>query len=301
MKILRYDDDRVGVLKDGDRVVDVSGVIDYRVEKGPQRVMEEVIGEFDTLRPRFESLVSESDGVPLSSVKLLAPVPRPGKCLAAFVNYLDSPDRKKENLTIDYFYKSPDLVGPEGTIELLDIPPVAVWQPEAEIAFVVGAQMKNVEEADAYDYVFGYVPFFDISARGLNRRTQFIPKGQDTYAVCGPWITTKDEVDDPHQLRVQSWVNEGPRQDYSTEHMAHKIPEQVAWLSRFIRLQPGDVVTTGTYHPGLGPLNDGDVLEIEIEKLGRARFFARGQGPRKDADFMPGQTQVPSGGGFTRV
>ena len=96
-------------------------------------------------------------------------------------------------------------------------------------------------------------------------------------------------------------MNEGPRQDYSTEHMAHKIPEQVAWLSRFIRLQPGDVVTTGTYHPGLGPLNDGDVLEIEIEKLGRARFFARGQGPRKDADFMPGQTQVPSGGGFTRV
>ena len=155
---------------------------------------------------------------------------------------------------------------------------MAVWQPEAEIAFVVGAQTKNVEEADAYDYVFGYVPFFDISARGLNRRTQFIPKGQDTYAVCGPWITTKDEVDDPHQLRVQSWVNEGPRQDYRTEHMAHKIPEQVAWLSRFIRLQPGDVVTTGTYHPGLGPLNDGDVLEIEIEKLGRARFFARGQG-----------------------
>ena len=301
MKILRFDDDRVGVLKDGDRVVDVSGTIDYRVEKGPQRVMEEVIGEFDTLRPRFESLVSESEGVPLSSVKLLAPVPRPGKCLAAFVNYLDSPDRKKENLTIDYFYKSPDLVGPEGTIELLDIPPVAVWQPEAEIAFVVGAEVKNVEEADAYDYVFGYVPFFDISARGLNRRTQFIPKGQDTYAVCGPWITTKDEVDDPHQLRVQSWVNEGPRQDYSTEHMAHKIPEQVAWLSRFIRLQPGDVVTTGTYHPGLGPLNDGDVLEIEIEKLGRARFFAKGQGPRKEADFMPGQTQVPSGGGFTRV
>ena len=96
MKILRFDDDRVGVLKDGDRVVDVSGTIDYRVEKGPQRVMEEVISEFDSLRPRFESLVSESDGVPLSSVKLLAPMPRPGKCLAAFVNYLDSPDRKKE-------------------------------------------------------------------------------------------------------------------------------------------------------------------------------------------------------------
>jgi 2-keto-4-pentenoate hydratase/2-oxohepta-3-ene-1,7-dioic acid hydratase in catechol pathway len=301
MKLLRFGDDRIGVLKNGDRVVDVSGTIDYRVEKGPQRAMEEVIGNFDALRFRFEALVNDNEGVPLDSVRLLSPIPRPGKVLAAFVNYLDSPTRKKESLVIDFFYKSPDLVGPEGTIELEDIPPVVVWQPEAEIAFVMGSDAKNVTESNAYDHIFGYVPFFDISARGMNRRTQFIPKGQDTYAVCGPWITTKDEVPDPHALRVQSWVNEGTRQDYSTEHMAHPIPEQVAWLTQYIQLHPADVITTGTYHPGLGPLNDGDVLEIEIERLGRARFFAKGKGPRKDAEFMPGQTQMPTGGGFTRV
>ena len=306
MKILRFDDDRIGVLKNGDRVVDVSGAIDYRVEKGPQRVIEEVIDGFDdAYRSRFEEIVGGADGVGLDQVKLLAPVPRPSKCLAAFVNYKDSPERTKESLVIEYFYKSPDLVGPEGTIELLDIPPVTVWQPEAEIAFVVGKTAKHVEEADAYEHIFGYVPFVDVSARGLNRRTQFIPKGQDTYAVCGPWITTRDEVPDPHKLRVQSWVNESPRQDYSTEFMAYQIPEQVAWLTRFIRLVPGDVITTGTFHVGLGPLNDGDILDVEIERLGRARFYARGQGPRKDAAFLPGAPRDPNAPapppGFSRV
>ena len=86
MKVLRFNDDRVGVLKDGDRVVDVSDTVDHRVEKGPQRVMEEVIGDFDTFRGRFEDAVSGADGVALSSVTMLAPLPRPGKCLAAFVN-----------------------------------------------------------------------------------------------------------------------------------------------------------------------------------------------------------------------
>ena len=301
MKILRFNDDRIGVLKGGDRVVDVSDTIEFRVEKGPQQMIEEVISDFDRLRGQFEEIAGREDGIPLSSVKLLAPIPRPSKCLAAFVNYIDSPERKKADLVMDFFYKSPDLVGPDGTIHLVDIPQVKVWQPEAEIAFVMGPTPKNVAEGDAYDHVFGYVPFVDVSARGVSRRTQFIPKGQDTYAVCGPWITTRDEIDDPHRLRVQSWVNEGARQDYSTEYMAYTIPEQVAWLTRYIQLRPGDVITTGTFHVGLGPLNDGDVLEIEIEKLGRARFFAKGDGPRKEIEFTPGGGGAPAGPGFTRV
>lgn len=302
MKLLRFDDDRIGVLKDGDRVVDVSNAIAYRVEKGPQRVIEEVIERFDAYRPEFESIAAREAGRPLASVKLLAPIPRPSRCLAAFANYLDSPDRRAEDVPEEFFYKDPDLVGPEGSVELLDIPPVVVFQPEAELAYVIGKSAKNVSRADALEYVFGYVPFFDISARGMTRRTQFIPKGQDTYGPCGPWITTKDEVPDPHDLQVKSWVNGRIRQDYNTMYMAHKIDEQVSWLSRFVRLRVGDVIATGTYHVGLGPINDGDVLEIEISRLGRARFYIHGHGPRKDADFTPGVTQVarPSGG-MTRV
>jgi len=303
LKILRFDDGRIGILKDGDRVVDVSATITSRKAKGPQRVMEDIIENFRGYRRKFERILAREPGVPLSSVKLLAPIPRPGKCLAAFVNYLDRPDRSVDSLPDEFFYKSPDLVGPEGAVELLDIAPVVVYQAEAELAFVIGKNAKNVSAGDAMDYVFGYVPFFDISARGLARRTQFVPKGQDTYGPCGPWITTKDEIPDPHNLVVKSWVNSQARQNYNTRFMAHKIPDQIAWLTKFVRLQPGDVIATGTYHEGLGPINDGDALEIEIERMGKARFFIKGHGPRKDAEWMPGVNQpaTPPGGRMTIV
>ena len=300
MKILRFNDDRIGVLKNDTQVVDVSSVISYRAEKGPKRVIEEIIEGFDAYRDKFQQIVARESGVPLNSVKLLAPIPQPNKCLAAFVNYLDSPSRTKDSLTIEYFYKAPELVGPDGTIVLADIPPVTVFHPEAELAFVTGKQAKNVALADAMNCIFGYVPFFDISARGMTRRTQFLPKGQDTYAALGPWITTRDEISDPHNLTVKSWVNGKARQDYNTKFMAYRIPEQIAWLSKFVQLCPGDVIATGTYHEGLGPLNDGDALEIEIERLGKTRFHVKGDGPRKDVDFMPGRAQAP-GGGWTKV
>ena len=77
------------------------------------------------------------------------------------------------------------------------------------------------------------------------------------------------------------------RQDYNTKDMAQKIPQLIAWVTRFVTLHPGDVITTGTFHEGLGPLNDGDVVEIEIEKLGRARFFTKGYGPKKEENWAP--------------
>ena len=138
MKILRFNDDRIGVLKNGDRVVDVSDTIKYRAEKGPQRVIEEVIENFDSLRREYEQITARESGTPLSNVKLLVPVPRPSKCLSAFSNYLDSPDRDPKTMHNEFFHKAPELLGPEGTVELLDIPPVVVFQPEAELAFVIG-------------------------------------------------------------------------------------------------------------------------------------------------------------------
>lgn len=300
MKILRFNDDRIGILKNENFVVDVSEAITSRKAKGAQQVMEDIIENFRRYRRKFEQILEREQGVPLTGVKLLAPIPRPSKCVAAFVNYLDRPDRTVNSLPPEFFYKAPELVGPEGTVELLDIPPVVVFHAEAELAFVIGKKVKNAPEDKAMDCVFGYVPFFDISARGMNRRTQFVPKGQDTYGPCGPWITTKDEIPDPHDLTVRSWVNGQLRQDYSTKHMAHKIPAQVAWLSRFVQLQPADVIATGTYHEGLAPINDGDVLEIEIERLGRTKFLIKGHGPRKEADWIPGASQPPPGG-MTRV
>jgi 2-keto-4-pentenoate hydratase/2-oxohepta-3-ene-1,7-dioic acid hydratase in catechol pathway len=282
MKLLRFNDDRIGVLKSADTCVDVSEVISHRKERGPQRVMEELIENFAFYRGAIDQIVARSAELPLAEVKLLAPIPRPSKCLAAFVNYVDSPERKPENLPNEFFHKAPELLGPGGAIDLQDIPAVKEFNPEAELAFVIGRHAKNVGEAEAMDYVFGYVPFFDISARGLIRRSMLLPKGQDTFSPCGPWITTKDEIPDPHGLQVRSWVNGQARQDYNTKFMANRIPSQISWLSRFIQLQPGDVIATGTYHEGLGPMNSGDVLEVEIERLGRARFFVKGNSPIKD-------------------
>ena len=123
---------------------------------------------------------------------------------------------------------------------------------EAELAVIIGRNAKRIDAAAALDYVFGYVPFFDISTRGLVRRTHFIGKGQDTHGCCGPWIITKDEIPDPHNVVVKSWNNGEPRQNYNTSAMAHKIPDQIAWLSKFARLSPGDIVATGT-PAGVGP------------------------------------------------
>jgi hypothetical protein len=134
VKILRFDDDRIGVIKNDDKVVDVSDAISARKAKGPQRVIEEIIEGWRKYRRRFEKIMSEQEGVPLSSVQLRSPLPRPSKCIAAFSNYIDRPERTADSFPNEYFYKSPDLVGPDGAVELTDIPAAVVYQPEAELA-----------------------------------------------------------------------------------------------------------------------------------------------------------------------
>jgi ureidoglycolate lyase len=278
LKILRFNDDRIGVIKNAESVVDVSNAVSARKAKGPQRVMEEIIEGWRKYRRRFEKILAEQEGVPLSSVQLLCPLPRPSKCLAAFANYVDRPDRSPDTLPNEYFYKSPDLVGPGGTIELRDIPAAVVYQPEAEFAFVIGKTAKDVPEAKALDYVFGYVPFFDVSTRGLARRTQFVPKGQDSHGACGPWIITKDEIPDPQNLAMWLDVDDRRFQDGSTKTMIFGVAHLVSHLSRYMTLLPGDVISTGT-PPGVGVgvkptpvfLKPGNVMRVGIEGLGEQR------------------------------
>lgn len=289
MKLLCFNDDRLGVLKD-DRVVDVSGTLPHRGILRLQTQVEDVIENYDSYRPKFEELMARESGIPVADVKLLPPIPRPRKVLAAFVNYQDREGAK--DVPIEFFYKNPSgVVGPDGTVDLLDEEMVGVYHFEAELAFVMGKRAKHVSEADAMDYVFGYTPFIDVSARpaeGFQRRTQFIGKGQDTFCPMGPYLVTKDEIPDPHDLQVRLSVNEEPRQDYNTSLMSHRIPELIAWLTRFVTLEPGDVLPTGTYHVGLGPVNGGDVVDFEVEKLGRMRINVKGYGPPKTSPWNPG-------------
>lgn len=298
MQILRFNSDQIGVVK-GDHVVDISSLIPHIDIRGGQNAMEELIGNFDHYKKDIAALLASKPGVPLAQVKLLPPLVRPGRVMAAFANYLDDPSRTKDSVTIEFFHKCSTLVGPGGLIELPEIPQVTVYQAEAELAFVIGKPAHRVSEAQAMDHVFGYIPFFDVSARGLNRRSQLLGKGQETFAACGPWITTADEIADPLALNVKSWIAGTLRQDYETKYMAHSISAQIAWLSQFVHLRPGDIIATGVYHEGLWPINVGDTIEIEISKLGRASFNVGGDSAFKHINFRPGG----GGGGvpMTRV
>jgi 2-keto-4-pentenoate hydratase/2-oxohepta-3-ene-1,7-dioic acid hydratase in catechol pathway len=124
------------------------------------------------------------------------------------------------------------------------------------------------------DYVFGYLNLIDGSARGLppSSNTYYQMKSRDTFCPLGPLLVTADEIPDPHALQVRLWVNGVLKQDYSTSDMAHRIPECLEWITAIHTLEPGDVVTLGTNHGGLGAFQHGDVVEMETAGLGRLRI-----------------------------
>lgn len=290
MKLLFFDDFKMGVLKDGN-VVDVSSAVPNADVVPPQDQMERVIEGFAGFKPRFEEIVTGSAGVPMASVRLRAPLPRPHTSLCAFSNYLDRNSDRTPG-PIDFFYKgSTGPVGNGDTVEILDMGEGATaYQPEPEIGYVIGKPARYVKEADALDYVFGYVNFVDVSARGpgvQQRRTTFLHKGLTTWSPMGPVITTADEVGDPQDLRVKLWLNEELRQDYWTGDMAHPIAEQIEWLSHWIQLNPGDVISCGTHHKGLSNINDGDSVEMEVDGCERLHFSVRSYGPPKTVAWRP--------------
>jgi 2-keto-4-pentenoate hydratase/2-oxohepta-3-ene-1,7-dioic acid hydratase in catechol pathway len=163
------------------------------------------------------------------------------------------------------FLKPPSaLVGPGDVVRLP--PESARVEHEAELAVVIGKRAKNVAKADALAHVFGYACACDVTARDLQRKdVQFTrAKGFDTFCPVGPWIETQL---DPSALRIQCRVNGQTRQDGSTERMLFDVPTIVAYVSRMMTLEPGDVILTGTPE-GVGPLVAGDALEVEIEGVG---------------------------------
>jgi 2-keto-4-pentenoate hydratase/2-oxohepta-3-ene-1,7-dioic acid hydratase in catechol pathway len=172
------------------------------------------------------------------------------------------------------FFKSPDaVIGPNDTIELPSFRPV-IFHHEAELAAVIGRPAHNVSPDEALDYVFGYTTSVDVSARapveGEASLAGNYGKSFDTFLPLGPAVVTADEVPDPNHLSVKYSVNGQLRQDYNTSDMDHPIGYVISALSAIMTLKPGDLIMCGTNHQGLGALQDGDVGEIEIEKVGRS-------------------------------
>lgn len=233
-------------------------------------------GALDQIRDYVTSAVSD---LTIADVELLAPIERPGKYLAIGMNYgkhLDEADRlgvARSSHQVWFNKQTTCLSGPFDTIdpgvtEKLDY--------EVELGVVIGKTAKNVTEANARDYVFGYCVANDVSARDwqFHSSTFTMGKSFDTHGPIGPWIVTADEIADPHALELRCYVNDALRQRNNTGGMIANIWQQIAYLSTAFTLEVGDLIATGTPEGvgvGMDPpqfLKPGDIVRCEIDGIG---------------------------------
>jgi 2-keto-4-pentenoate hydratase/2-oxohepta-3-ene-1,7-dioic acid hydratase in catechol pathway len=246
-----------------------------RVAPQLARGMIDLIARWDQLSDDVEELARCEADVPLSSVRLLAPVPRPGKILAIGLNYADHvaesglkmPERQI------WFSKSPNTAnGPYDPVQLPRASSEVDY--EVELVAVVGKGGRHVAKSEAASAVFGYCIGNDVSARDWQMATTqwVLGKSFDTHGPFGPWITTADEVGDPHRLGIRCLVNDVMRQNSNTRHLIFNIWDQIAHVSQVVTLEPGDLLFTGT-PGGVGLatknyLKPGDRVRCEADMLG---------------------------------
>ncbi len=264
-------DKLTGALVEGG-VADLSPTLGIVALLGLDLRMQSLISRFNELREGCEKIAAAGPTYPDGSFRLLPPLPKPGKMLCCIGNYWEHAEREPRPLNM--FLKSPDaVIGPGGTVILPPTTEPWVFQHEAELAVVIKGPAKNVSEENYADAVFGYTALIDVSARGEGRRTwrsgSWMGKSFDTFAPLGPVIVTADEIPDPNNLHVRFWNDGQLRHDYNTDDMEHRVPELIAFASGIMTLQSGDLLSCGTNHEGLGPLQDGETAEIEIERIGK--------------------------------
>ena len=280
MKLLLFNGGRPGLLRGTDSVVDIGGAVRPFTNATGQPAMTAIIENFDALREEFNRAESEGPSIPLSSVTLDAPLPAPGKILCMGGNYGEFGHRPPAQMW--GFLKSPSaVIGHGGTVVL---PPddANIFHHEAELVLVFGRGGRNIKAADAFDYVFGYTVGVDVSARifggapGGRPPSTSMPvspsKSYPTFAPMGPWIVTRDEVPNPQDVLVQLWDDGELRGDFRTSDMAHSIAESIGFVSSLESVSPGDLLYTGTNHQGLGAMQDGETIDVEIELVGRLSF-----------------------------
>lgn len=238
-------------------------------------------GWYDEIKNKMNDLQFNEN---LSDFTFLPPIPNPSKIICLAFNYKDH--AKEQNLI------PPDepaiVIKPKTTLngatsDILCPSFVSKLDYEIELAVIIGKDCKNISEKDAKDAVFGYMILNDASARDIQAKDkQFTrAKGMDTFAPCGPWITTADEISDPQNLKMMTKVNGDIRQNSSTSNMHLKVYSIVSQLSKAMTLESGDIISTGTpagvmlNKPDAVFLKDGDKIEMEIESLGKLENTVR--------------------------
>ncbi|MFL2640380.1 MAG: fumarylacetoacetate hydrolase family protein [Dehalococcoidia bacterium] len=274
MKLVFFDDFVPGVLREGE-VVDISSVLgDLKVEDA-QQTLQNIIENFEQLKPGLDVALDKGKGKDLGTVRLRQPVPRPSKILCMIGNYKEGVQRPIR--PIDTFLKSPEsIIGPDDTV-ILPKREHPIFHHEAELGIIIGKNSHEVSQSDAMDHIFGYTAFVDVSARGAIGKADsgagsFFGKSYATFGPIGPCIVTKDEITDPQALAIKLWVNGQLRHDYNTDDMEHLIPEIIEFTTSVTPLLTGDIIACGTNHQGLGPLQDGDTGTISITEIGEFSF-----------------------------
>lgn len=249
--------------------------------------MIDLITGYDRIKNRLDSLAADGGSKKLDAKLLEAPVKNPSKIWAAAGNYQrgtqglgdargrgtaakTSPEELLENI----FLKPPSAIAGPGENILIPKNADSIF-PELELCVVIGKQARNVSKERAFDIIFGYTIMLDVTARGygLSKNlsgTRNVRKGFETFAPIGPWIATRDEITDPHNLWMKLWINGELKQSAKTDAMINDIATQVSFLSQVTTLLPGDLITTGNpdspeFQEKLKP---GDVLKSEIEGIG---------------------------------
>ncbi len=240
--------------------------------------------------PTAAEALAGSPRLALEEVELLPVVPDPGKIIAAPVNYLDHKAEMNQDAHVDalgVFLKAPSSVlAPSGTVRL----PYTDrrFDQEGELALVIGRQARNVARDDVAHYIAGFTCLLDMTMRGGEDRST--RKSFDTFTPLGPHLVTPDEVGDLRALRLRTWVNEELRQDADIADLIWDVPTLLAYASSVMTLQPGDVVTTGT-PAGVGHVLDGDIIVVEIDRVGRLEVGVSAANavvcPTKGADRGP--------------
>jgi 2-keto-4-pentenoate hydratase/2-oxohepta-3-ene-1,7-dioic acid hydratase in catechol pathway len=272
MRLVFFDSFKFGVLK-GDAVVDVSDAVSGIPWIHPQDLLRGVIEQWSKYQEVLATAAEQSEGVPVSSVRIRPSLPRPSNIDCMAVNYMENGTLSAPP-PINAFHKSPNAVVGQGDTMVLPDVPASIFEGEAELALVIGKRASNVPASEAMSHIFGYTNFIDGSARGLEPTTNsfYQMKSRETFCPIGPCIVTADEVPDPQNLAIKLWNNGTLMQDFNTNDMAHNIPRCIEFVSSVHTIEPGDLLATGTNHRGLNAFMDGDRIELEVEGLGRLQI-----------------------------
>ncbi len=279
MKLCRYDDDRLGVVR-GDRVHDVTAAQTEIRQSSPYTMLgDAVVAALPQWRERIERLADKAAGTPIAGVKLLPPVARPTKLSCAPTNYqahiaemkAASADPKSQVVSAQsskileagMFLKSNSaLIGPSETIPLRF--PNRRNDHEVELVMVIGKTGSDISQQDALDHVACYCLGLDITVRGGEDRS--FRKSPDGYAVAGPWMVTADEIPDPDALPLTLEVNGVVKQQSNTSDLIYSCRRLIEFASSFYTLYPGDLIYTGT-PDGVGPIKPGDTIVCRSSPL----------------------------------